>query len=125
WVDELLDSVFNDTLPHVIKTGVIATADTMETIRHYLMQHEAIPYVIDPVMVAKSGASLMDNHTKQNLTHTLLPFADVVTPNLPEADEITGLTIDSVEKIMQAGRIFINDIGSKGVILKGGHSNDT
>ncbi|MBU5864963.1 bifunctional hydroxymethylpyrimidine kinase/phosphomethylpyrimidine kinase, partial [Vibrio cholerae O1] len=58
------------------------------------------------------------------LQHTLLPLADVVTPNLPEAEEITGLTIDSEEKIMQAGRIFINEIGSKGVIIKGGHSND-
>ncbi len=46
WVDEQLDSVFNDTLPHAIKTGMIATADTMETIRHYLMQHESIPYVM-------------------------------------------------------------------------------
>ena len=46
WVDEQLDSVFNDTLPHAIKTGMIATADTMETIRHYLMQHESIPYVV-------------------------------------------------------------------------------
>ncbi|HDK3162837.1 TPA: bifunctional hydroxymethylpyrimidine kinase/phosphomethylpyrimidine kinase [Staphylococcus aureus] len=125
WVDEQLDSVFNDTLPHAIKTGMITTADTMETIRHYLMQHESIPYVIDPVMLAKSGDSLMDNDTKQNLQHTLLPLADVVTPNLPEAEEITGLTIDSEEKIMQAGRIFINEIGSKGVIVKGGHSNDT
>ncbi len=99
WVDEQLDSVFNDTLPHAIKTGMIATADTMETIRHYLMQHESIPYVIDPVMLAKSGDSLMDNDTKQNLQHTLLPLADVVTPNLPEAEEITGLTIDSEEKL--------------------------
>ena len=50
-------------------------------------------------MLAKSGDSLMDNDTKQNLQHTLLPLADVVTPNLPEAEEITGLTIDSEEKL--------------------------
>ncbi|MGZ1561402.1 bifunctional hydroxymethylpyrimidine kinase/phosphomethylpyrimidine kinase [Staphylococcus argenteus] len=124
WVDEQLDSVFSDTLPHAIKTGMIATADTMDIIRHYLLQQPSIPYVIDPVMLAKSGDSLMDDATKQNLQYTLLPLADVVTPNLPEAEEITGLAIDSEEKILQAGRIFINDIGSKGVVIKGGHSDD-
>ncbi|MDN8986089.1 bifunctional hydroxymethylpyrimidine kinase/phosphomethylpyrimidine kinase, partial [Staphylococcus aureus] len=65
-VDEQLDSVFNDTLPHDIKTGMFATADTMEKIRHYLMQHESIPYVIDHDMLEKIGYSLMDNDTKQN-----------------------------------------------------------
>ncbi|WP_460994058.1 bifunctional hydroxymethylpyrimidine kinase/phosphomethylpyrimidine kinase, partial [Staphylococcus aureus] len=93
WVDAQLASVFNDTLPHAITTGMIATADTMETIRHYLMQHESIPYVIDPVMLAKRGDSFMDNDTTQNLQHTFLPLADVVTPDLPEAEDITVLPI--------------------------------
>lgn len=124
WVQEQLDSVFNDELPHAIKTGMIATHETMELIQHYLKQHSDIPYVIDPVMLAKSGDSLMDDDTKKHLQNTLLPLADVVTPNIPEAEEITGIKIDTEENIRKAGNIFINEIGSKGVVIKGGHSAD-
>ncbi|MDU0449643.1 bifunctional hydroxymethylpyrimidine kinase/phosphomethylpyrimidine kinase [Staphylococcus haemolyticus] len=124
WVQEQLDSVFNDELPHAIKTGMIATHETMELIQHYLKQHSDIPYVIDPVMLAKSGDSLMDDDTKKHLQNTLLPLADVVTFNIPEAEEITGIKIDTEENIRKAGNIFINEIGSKGVVIKGGHSAD-
>ena len=55
---------------------------------------------------------------------TLLPLADVVTPNIPEAEEITGIKINDEESIRKAGQIFINEIGSKGVVIKGGHSAD-
>ena len=122
WVQEQLDSVFNDELPHAIKTGMIATHETMELIQHYLKQDSDIPYVIDPVMLAKSGDSLMDDDTKKHLQNTLLPLADVVTPNIPEAEEITGIKIDTEENIRKVGNIFINEIGSKGVVIKGGHS---
>ena len=63
WVKEQLDSVFDDELPQAIKTGMIATK-TMELIQSYLKEHSNIPYVIDPVMLAKSGDSLMDENTK-------------------------------------------------------------
>ncbi|MBO1199707.1 bifunctional hydroxymethylpyrimidine kinase/phosphomethylpyrimidine kinase [Staphylococcus simiae] len=125
WVEEQLTSVFVDELPHAIKTGMIATHETMQVIRQYLLTYPAIPYVIDPVMLAKSGDSLMDDTTKNKLQHTLLPLADVVTPNLPEAEEITGLKIESEKQIYQAGKVFINEIGSKGVVIKGGHASDT
>ena len=124
WVQEQLDSVFDDELPHAIKTGMIATKETMELIQSYLKKYSDIPYVIDPVMLAKSGDSLMDDDTKSHLQTTLLPLADVVTPNIPEAEEITGLKIDSEDNIRKAGDIFINEIGSKGVVIKGGHSAD-
>ena len=124
WVKEQLDSVFDDELPQAIKTGMIATKDTMELVRDYLTKYADIPYVIDPVMLAKSGDSLMDDDTKRHLQSTLLPLADVVTPNIPEAEEITGIKIDSEANIYKAGNIFINDIGSKGVVIKGCHSED-
>ena len=123
WVKEQLDSVFDDELPQAIKTGMIATK-TMELIQSYLKEHSNIPYVIDPVMLAKSGDSLMDENTKNHLQSTLLPLADVVTPNIPEAEEITGIKINDEESIRKAGQIFINEIGSKGVVIKGGHSAD-
>ena len=94
WVKEQLDSVFDDELPQAIKTGMIATKETMELIQRCLKEHSNIPYVIDPVMLAKSGDSLMDDNTKNHLQSTLLPLADVVTPNIPEAEEITGIKIN-------------------------------
>lgn len=62
---------------------------------------------------------------QKHLQKTLLPLADVVTPNIPEAEEITGLKIDTEDNIRKAGHIFINEIGSKGVVIKGGHSVDS
>ncbi|ARJ50261.1 bifunctional hydroxymethylpyrimidine kinase/phosphomethylpyrimidine kinase [Staphylococcus lutrae] len=120
WLEEQLESVFSDEMPHAMKTGMIPTPEMMAVIRRFLEKIN-IPYVIDPVMVAKSGDSLMDQQVRKQLKETLLPFADVATPNIPEAEEITGLVIDSNEKIHQAGQFFIKEIGSKGVVIKGGH----
>ena len=122
WLQEQLDSVFDDELPHAIKTGMIASEDMMKLIRQYLERYPDIPYVIDPVMLAKSGDSLMDDQAKGNLQNILLPLADVATPNLPEAEEIVGMKIESEDDVYKAGHIFIDEIGSKGVVIKGGHA---
>ncbi|PTI49284.1 bifunctional hydroxymethylpyrimidine kinase/phosphomethylpyrimidine kinase, partial [Staphylococcus warneri] len=123
-LEEQLDSVFDDELPQAIKTGMIATKEMMELIRTYLEKHPEIPYVIDPVMLAKSGDSLMDDKGKHALQSILLHLADVATPNLPEAEEIVGFKLDNEDAIKKAGKIFIEEIGSKGVVIKGGHIED-
>ncbi|QLK86500.1 bifunctional hydroxymethylpyrimidine kinase/phosphomethylpyrimidine kinase [Staphylococcus sp. 17KM0847] len=120
WLEEQLESVFNDESPHALKTGMIPTPDMMILIENYLKKVD-IPYVIDPVMVAKSGDTLMENEVRQRLKETLLPYADVATPNVPEVEEIVGIKLDSVAQIDKAGKFFINDIGAKGVVIKGGH----
>lgn len=120
WLEEQLDSVFNDELPHAMKTGMIPTTEMMSLIETYLKKYD-LPYVIDPVMIAKSGDSLMDQGVRDQLKTTLLPYADVATPNLPEAEEIVQFQIDSVDKVHKAGRFFIDEVGSKGVVIKGGH----
>lgn len=124
WLEEQLNSVYDDELPQALKTGMIASKEMMELIQTYIIKHPEIPYVIDPVMLAKSGDSLMDDEGKNNLKTILLPYATVATPNIPEAEEITGITINNEEDIYKAGHIFINEIGSKGVVIKGGHAND-
>ncbi|ATH59616.1 MULTISPECIES: bifunctional hydroxymethylpyrimidine kinase/phosphomethylpyrimidine kinase [Staphylococcus] len=124
WLKEQLESIFNDELPQALKTGMIASKEMMELIQQYLKKYSDIPYVIDPVMLAKSGDSLMDDDAKSNLQNILLPHATVATPNLPETEEITGISIKDESSIYQAGNIFINEIGSKGVVIKGGHSED-
>ena len=99
--------MFDDELPQAIKTGMIATKKTMELIQSYLKEHSNIPYVIDPVMLAKSGDSLMDENTKNHLQSTLLPLADVVTPNIPEAEEITGIKINDEAYVKQVKSLLM------------------
>lgn len=120
WLEEQLESVFTDEPPHALKTGMIPTPEMMQIIQQYLKKID-IPYVIDPVMVAKSGDSLMAEQVRNQLKETLLPYADVATPNIPEAEEITGFKIETMDQIHRAGNFFINEIGAKGVVIKGGH----
>src|SRR5699024_3935404 len=117
-------SVFSDELPHALKTGMIASREMMEIIQMYLKKYDNIPYVIDPVMLANSGEALMDDDAKANLKNILLPYVTRATHNVQEAEEITGITINDQQSIYQAGNIFINEIGSKGVVIKRGHSSD-
>ena len=124
WLSEQLESIYDDEQPQALKTGMIASKDMMERIQVYIKQHPEKPYVIDPVMLAKSGDSLMEDVGKQHLQSILLPYATVATPNIPEAEEITGIKINDESSIYQAGNIFIKEIGSKGVVIKGGHSAD-
>lgn len=115
-----LESVFSDVQPHAMKSGMIANADMMRVVRDYVQQQNA-PYVVDPVMVAKSGHDLMDHKGKQDLQHILLPLATVVTPNIPEAEEITGMRIETEADVYRAGHFFINEVGVEAVVMKGGH----
>lgn len=119
-LESQLNSVFEDESPQAIKTGMIASEEMMKMIKPYILQSN-VPYVIDPVMVAKSGDALMDDEGKQKLIETLLPIATVVTPNIPEAEDITGFNIETVDDINRAGAFFINEVGSEGVVIKGGH----
>ncbi|BCU52833.1 hydroxymethylpyrimidine/phosphomethylpyrimidine kinase [Staphylococcus auricularis] len=124
WLREQLESIYDDELPQALKTGMIASKDMMLLVESYIKDHPEIPYVIDPVMLAKSGDSLMEDEAKQHLQNILLPHAMVATPNLPEAEEITNLNITDESSIYQAGKIFIKEIGSQGVVIKGGHMGD-
>ncbi|WP_323704250.1 bifunctional hydroxymethylpyrimidine kinase/phosphomethylpyrimidine kinase [Mammaliicoccus sp. Dog046] len=119
-IESQLKSVFDDEQPHAIKTGMIASEGMMNAIKPYIEASNK-PYVIDPVMVAKSGDALMDEQGKNKLKEILLSLATVVTPNIPEAEEIVGFKIQTEEEIKKAGAFFLNEIGSKGVVIKGGH----
>lgn len=119
-IESQLKSVFDDEHPHAIKTGMIASQEMMNVIKPFISQ-SGKPYVIDPVMVAKSGDALMDDKGKNKLKEILLPLATVVTPNIPEAEDITGYKIQTEDEIKKAGAFFLNEIGTNGVVIKGGH----
>ncbi|MGK0553570.1 bifunctional hydroxymethylpyrimidine kinase/phosphomethylpyrimidine kinase [Macrococcus capreoli] len=115
-----LESVYSDIVPDAVKTGMLATSEVMDVVRPYIVQHD-IPYVIDPVMVAKSGDALLDENGKSAVRTKLLDVATVVTPNIPEIEEIVQMKVETMDDIKRAGKIFINEIGSKSVLIKGGH----
>lgn len=119
-IESQLKSVFDDEQPHAIKTGMIASQEMMNVIKPFIAQ-SGKPYVIDPVMVAKGGDALMDDKGKNKLKEILLPLATVVTPNIPEAEDITGYKIQTEDEIKKAGAFFLNEIGTNGVVIKGGH----
>lgn len=120
FIDKELKSVFDDQVPKAMKTGMIAKADMMNLIAKYIKEYD-IPYVMDPVMIATSGDRLMTAASMDTLINTLIPLADIVTPNLHETEAITGKRIENTSDIERALRIIVDDMGAKSVIIKGGH----
>ena len=113
--------VFNDIRVDAVKIGMIASAEIAEAVADALSLHRGSSVVLDPVMVAKGGASLLERQAVEALTRRLLPLATVLTPNLPEAAALLGKpeAIDRAGMADQAERLLA--LGPKAVLLKGGH----
>src|SRR5690625_3247554 len=105
---------------HEMKTGMIANIDMMKIIKKHISSKN-IPFVIDPVMVATSGDSLIDEDARDYLRQYLLPLCTVVTPNLPEAEYITGMEVNNLEKMKEAAEMIVHDFGASAALVKGGH----
>ncbi|MGT2906697.1 bifunctional hydroxymethylpyrimidine kinase/phosphomethylpyrimidine kinase [Streptococcus dentiloxodontae] len=115
-----LSSVFTDISPQVIKTGMLAQSDMIALVAKHL-KRENKPYILDPVMVATSGDSLIDEKAIGSLSHTLLPLALLITPNLPEAEVLLGEKIVSETDLLKAGPKIQKEYGVSNVVIKGGH----
>ena len=119
-IADQLDSVFSDMPVHAFKTGMIANIDMMEVIQEKI-KDKNIPFVIDPVMVATSGDALISDDARDYLRDHLLPHCTVVTPNLPEAEFLTGMKIETVEKMQDAAKMIVHEYGAGAALIKGGH----
>lgn len=115
-----LEVLFDDLEVHAIKIGMVSTVETIEVIAAFLEKHRDIPLVIDPVMVSKSGFHLLEPDAKEALIGRLLPLADLLTPNLPEAEVITGHPVTTTDEMKTAGEA-IHHMGPEHVLIKGGH----
>ncbi len=116
-----IEVVLEDIGADCIKIGMLADAGIIAAVASCLSRQAAgIPVVLDPVMVAKGGASLLDPAALDALKNGLLPLAGVITPNLPEAERLTGMKIENVEAMHAAARTLL-DLGVPAVLLKGGH----
>jgi hydroxymethylpyrimidine/phosphomethylpyrimidine kinase len=104
-----------------IKTGMLGSAEMVEMVTRTLAEHApGIPLVVDPVMVAKGGSKLLDEAAVAVMKKQLLPLASVITPNLPEAEVLTGIYPQSEHRIRNAAMVF-KMLGVENVLFKGGH----
>ena len=117
---EELDCIFTDIRPDAIKTGMVSSSELITVIADQLQQYQAKNIVVDPVMVATSGARLISEEAISTLKTKLLPLATVITPNIPEAVELSGMEITTKED-MEKAAAFIGEAFHCSVLLKGGH----
>ena len=115
-----LDAVFTDIYPDAVKIGMVSSAPLIDTIAERLHFYGAKHIVVDPVMVATSGAKLLQDDAVQALTEKLLPLAEVLTPNIPEAEILSGMSIANAADMEAAARTISERYGCA-VLCKGGH----
>ncbi len=124
FIRQQMEVVLDDIGADAIKTGMLHDAAVIDTVSDVLDGLEGrIPVVVDPVMVAQSGDALLEPEAVQTLTRRLALRATVITPNLHEAERLTGLTIRSVADMKHAAAMMLT-IGCRSVLLKGGHLED-
>ncbi|HIX13653.1 MAG TPA: bifunctional hydroxymethylpyrimidine kinase/phosphomethylpyrimidine kinase [Candidatus Anaerofilum faecale] len=116
-----IDAVFTDIRPDAVKIGMVSSVPLIEVIADRLRFYKAENIVVDPVMVATSGSALIETDAVQALKEQLLPLAAVVTPNIPEAEVLSGMAIHTPEEMEQAARQISETYGCA-VLCKGGHS---
>ena len=115
-----IDAVFTDIRPCAVKIGMVSSAPLIETIAERLRFYKAENIVVDPVMVATSGSKLLRDDAVQALTEKLLPMAEVLTPNIPEAEILSGMTITDAAGMEAAAKRISEKYGCA-VLCKGGH----
>jgi hydroxymethylpyrimidine/phosphomethylpyrimidine kinase len=115
-----IDAVVKDIGAQALKTGMLANAAIIGIVAKKIREYALTNLVVDPVMVAKSGDQLLRNDATEALRSALIPLATVVTPNIPEAEVLTGLKLNRASAIKEAAQRIV-ELGAKSAIIKGGH----
>jgi hydroxymethylpyrimidine/phosphomethylpyrimidine kinase len=118
-VKEQIEAVIGDIAPAAAKTGALGNEQIVAAVADLAASFE-FPLVVDPVMISKHGARLMSSEAESVLKRKLLPHAALVTPNIPEAEALTGMSIANEDDMVEAAQRIL-DFGCKAVLLKGGH----
>jgi len=119
-VGDQIDAVFEDIRVDGVKVGMLSSTEIMRITAAKLSEYRAPRPVIDPVMTAKGGSALMRSDALETLIQKIIPMAFLLTPNIPEAEAISGRAISCIREIEEAARI-IHDMGAENVLIKGGH----
>ena len=120
FLKQQIDSIFTDIRPDAVKIGMVSSAELIIVIAEKLTEYHAENIVVDPVMVATSGAKLISDDAIETLKERLLPMADVLTPNIPEAEVLSGMEVRTEEDMIKAAE-KISENYHCAVLLKGGH----
>jgi len=121
FLKEQIDAVFEDIFPDSVKIGMVSSAELITVIADTLQDFKAKNIVVDPVMVATSGSSLMKTDAVKTLTKELFPIATLITPNIPEAEVLSNMIIKGKDDMQKAAKA-IGELYGSSVLLKGGHN---
>jgi hydroxymethylpyrimidine/phosphomethylpyrimidine kinase len=121
-VAQQIDSVVVDLRPHAVKTGMLFSSSIIHLVASKIKEHQLQNIVVDPVMIAKGGAPLLQKEAIASLKSELLPLADVITPNIPEAEVLTGMEIRTIDDRKEAAKA-LHQLGVNYVVMKGGHGD--
>lgn len=119
-----LDCIFTDIYPDAVKIGMVSDAGLIRTIAEKLAEYKAKNIVLDPVMVSTSGFRLLKDEAQEALMKELMPLADVVTPNIPEAEVLSGIAIEGSRDMERSAEEIAKNYGGA-VLVKGGHGTST
>lgn len=119
-IGKQIDAIFEDIEVDAVKIGMLSNPECMKAVAAKLQEYNPQNIVIDPVMYAKNGCPLMEPTAVNTMIKEIIPLADVLTPNIPEAEIIAGLSISTAADMEAAARI-IHTMGCKSVVVKGGH----
>jgi len=122
-IDKQIAAIFDDIEVDAVKIGMVSRCETIRAVAAGLTRYKPVNIVVDPVMISKSGYYLLKPDAVEAMASLLLPLATILTPNIPEAEEIAKMKITSLKDMEQAARI-IYDLGPKYVLLKGGHREE-
>ena len=115
-----IDAVISDIGADAVKTGMLSSIAIVETVADSILRHGISKVVVDPVMVAKSGDRLLREEAIGAVRSRLLPLASLVTPNIPEAEDLTGMTVKTDNDVRRVAQAIL-DMGPQSVVIKGGH----
>lgn len=127
FLSQQLDCIFTDIFPDAVKIGMVSDKELIGVIADKLIQYKPDNIVVDTVMVSTSGSRLLKEDAIDVLCERLIPLADVITPNIPEAEVLSGIHIDSADKMIEAAKIIQDKFlcKSTGALIKGGHELNT
>ncbi len=120
-IEAQIDAIVSDIGADAVKTGMLSSSDIIRCVAERLEFHSLAPAVIDPVMVASTGARLLRDDAVDAMRSVLLPMATVVTPNSREARVLTELEMNTVDDLKAAAKILVDELGAKNAVVKGGH----
>lgn len=121
FVEKEIDVVFNDIVPDAVKIGMVSVPEIIKAIIKKMEEYKPKYLVVDPVMISTSGYRLLSEEAMDVLINGLMPLADIVTPNLHEANALTGMNISSKEEAEECA-VKLRGLGMKNILIKGGHA---